>query len=273
MTSDAALRELWTRIGALRGGLLLLTAKELHAWPGDLVAALKRSNLIAKAAPAQSAVCDGCEHACVMPVEVLVDAHNRTRVFVVCDKRDDINRVHLPVAAIEQWQATGAAVGCMVAELLEVTRAASLDAQGDQWDVGLLRSTKHRAQIALIAEGELCLKFVGHRVRLVDVLSFSTTGFEIDKREIERLVDHPIDGSSVLVETTEERRARLKAAVLAERGKGNRAFLKTVADREEISVQRLKQLLNEKKQPARGASVWKGLIPDESLTSSKKTRY
>lgn len=273
MTPDTALRELLARIGALQGRALLMTSEALHAWPVDFVIALKRSNLFAKAAPAQSVVCDGCEHACVMPVEVLVDARNRTRVFVVCDKRDDINRVDVPVTAIEQWQATGANVAAMVADLLQVTRAGSLDVQGNQWSVGLLRSAKHRAQIALIADGELCLTIVGHRVRFVDLLSFSTTGFAIDRREIERLVDHPVDGSSVLIETPEERRARLKGAVLTEKGKGNRAFLKTVAEREGFSVSRLKQLLDEEKTTAPAPSVWAGLITQESRTSSKKPRY
>jgi hypothetical protein len=56
------------------------------------------------------------------------------------------------------------------------------------------------------------------------------------------LVDKPVAGAGD-IESAAQRRARLAKLVREERAKGNRAFLKTVAAKEGISISRLKQLL------------------------------
>jgi len=73
-------------------------------------------------------------------------------------------------------------------------------------------------------------------------------GFKLDRRTFVRLVDSPIAGSGDK-ESATQRRARVKKRVQAEKNRGNKAFLKTVAEDEKISVTRLKQLLNDEPKP------------------------
>ncbi len=58
------------------------------------------------------------------------------------------------------------------------------------------------------------------------------------------------------VETTEERRHRLRAEKNAEKAKGTKAFAKVVADREGITVRRLHEIIAEETKPV--LSEWGG---------------
>jgi hypothetical protein len=82
----------------------------------------------------------------------------------------------------------------------------------------------------------------GHSIAVADILALEDNGFKLDKRTLLRMVDKPT-GSAGDAESAALRRARLKKRVQAEKNKGTKAFLKTVAEEENISVQRLKQLL------------------------------
>jgi hypothetical protein len=89
MTLQAVLIELLTRVGARNGAAVFVSAEELSQWPAEAVAAMKSQKLLAKARPASSVVCPGCERECVMPVHT-VPARLRGPVsFIVCDKRSD----------------------------------------------------------------------------------------------------------------------------------------------------------------------------------------
>ena len=105
MTPQATLIELLARMGAAQGAAVLVSEEELSQWPATAVAAMKTQKLIAKARPAASAICPGCERECVMPVHTPPTVTGSTASFIVCDKRSDINRVPVPVSRLEQWQA------------------------------------------------------------------------------------------------------------------------------------------------------------------------
>jgi len=60
-----------------------------------------------------------------------------------------------------------------------------------------------------------------------------------------RFADKPIAASGD-AESAEMRRSRIRKLVETEKKAGNRAFQKSVAEREGISVSRLKQILEEK---------------------------
>ena len=97
MTPQAALTELLARVGAGHGAAVLVSDHELSQWPGVVVATMKARKLLAKARPASSAVCPGCERDCVMPVNTLLTTTRKPAPFIVCDKRSDINRVPVPI--------------------------------------------------------------------------------------------------------------------------------------------------------------------------------
>jgi hypothetical protein len=68
MTPPDALIELLARMGAGNGAAVLVSNEELSQWPAIAVEAMKAQRILAKARPASSAICPGCEQACVMPV-------------------------------------------------------------------------------------------------------------------------------------------------------------------------------------------------------------
>lgn len=75
---------------------MLVSAEELGQWPAAAAAALKPQGLLAKARPAASAICPGCERECTMPVHPIPAGPLAPTSFIVCDKRSDINRAPFP---------------------------------------------------------------------------------------------------------------------------------------------------------------------------------
>jgi len=111
MTAQDCLSELLRRVGAQDGATTFVTAHELKGWPPDAVRALKAENLLTRAEPAKSADCPGCERGCFSPVVVQPsNSGGDPYAFIVCDRRDDINRVPVSVADLERWQISGEAV-------------------------------------------------------------------------------------------------------------------------------------------------------------------
>jgi hypothetical protein len=98
-----------------------------------------------------------------------------------------------------------------------------------------------------VAAGSLRLHVAGHAAVLADILTFEDDSLRLDKQAIVRLVDKPIAEAGDK-ESSSHRRERLKKLVQTEKAKGNATFLKTVAKQEDISVSRLKQILQD---PAR----------------------
>lgn len=255
MTPGTVLGELLGRVGAQQGAAVTMSVHELGDWPGAAVAAMKSQGLLTKARPAASAVCPGCERECVMPVHVLTNNAREPEAFIVCDKRSDINRVPVPVSCLEQWQASGDSIAALLAGLLGLHRSGASGTDAARWEVGMLKGTKHSSHLVLVADGKLILSLAGHSVPLADVLAFEGDAFKVDRRALTRLVDQPVAGAGD-VESATHRRERIRKRVQAVKNKGVKAFLKTVAEEEGITVSRLKQLLREETSPAKSRQGW-----------------
>jgi hypothetical protein len=255
MTPKTTLIELLERVGAQCGSAVVVSDRELRAWPRAAVAAMKAQGLITKACPATSTVCPGCEYECVMPVHVLTAKARDPAAFIVCTTRSDIHRVSVPVDRLEQWQASGESVAGLLARLLGLHRSGDSSGDATRWEVGMLKGVKHSSHLVLVADGRLTLSLAGHSIPLADVLTLAGNTFKVDRRTLNRLVDHPVAGAGD-VESAGRRRERLKKRVLALKLKGVKAFLKTVAEEEGISPSRLKQLLHEDTAPAKSGRDW-----------------
>jgi hypothetical protein len=123
MTPQAALIELLARVGARNGAAVLVSAEELSEWPAAAVVAMKSQKLLARARPASSVVCPGCERECVMSVHTLAAGLHGPASFIVCDKRDDINRVPVSAKRLMQWRCDAGAV-CVLSQRISVCAAA-----------------------------------------------------------------------------------------------------------------------------------------------------
>jgi hypothetical protein len=247
MPLDAVL-ELLARVGASKGVPMLVSEEELGRWPTAAVQAMKKQKLLVKARPASSVVCPGCEQECVMPVHTLTHKRRGPESFVVCDKRDDINRVAVPISMLEQWQASGSSIAELLAGLLGLRRPDTAgDTSAGRWEIGVFKGAKHSSHVVLLADGQLALSLAGHSIALAEVLLFGNKDFELNKRTLLRLVDKPVAGAGD-AESAAQRRIRLKKRVQTEKNRGNKTFLKTVAADEGISVSRLKQLVMKTRQ-------------------------
>src|SRR5918997_1711858 len=90
MTPEAALTELLARMGARNDARVLVREEELGRWPAAAVAAMKSQGLLAKASPATSVICPGCERECTMPVHTIPTGPLAPISFLVCDKRSQM---------------------------------------------------------------------------------------------------------------------------------------------------------------------------------------
>lgn len=256
MSPEDVLHRLLDRLGAADGAAVLISDHELTQWPATAVAALKAHQLLVRATPASSVVCPGCEDECVMPVQVVTYPTGRA-AFVVCDRRADISRVSVPTGRLEQWQTSAALFADLLARLLELRRPAMADSSdATRWEIGLLKGRQHSSHLVLLsAGGSLKLTLAGHSVVLGDLLFLEGQRFEFDQRALTRLVDQPIAGGGDQ-ESATQRRERLQKRIAEKKAKGTKAFLKTVAEEEGISVQRLKQILATKPDPTKARTKW-----------------
>jgi len=256
MTPDDTFIELLDRVAALQGAQARLNADELSQWPDEAVTAMKAQKLIIMARPAASLVCPGCEEACVMPVHTISTPAGEPAPSLVCNKRDDISRVPVPVAHLEQWQISGDSIAGLLADLLGLRHSNTGGSSTGRWEVGVFRGAKHAGHLVLLAGEKLTLTLAGHSIALAEVLVLEGGGFKADKRRLARLVDQPVAGAGG-VESAEQRKERLKRRVHELRAKGVKAFLKTVAEEEGLSTSGVKQLIGDDKPALKSkASYW-----------------
>lgn len=191
-----------------------------------------------------------------MPVHTIPQPTRDPALFIACDKRDDINRVPVPNAQLEQWQASGDSIADLLAGLLSLQRPNMGSSSAGRWEVGVFRGKKHASHLVLMAGEKLTLTLGGHSIALTEVLALEGNRFKVDKRRLTRLVDQPVAGPGD-IESAKQRRERIKKRVNELKAQGVRAFLKTVADEEGLSISRIKQLIqDDKPAPKSKASYW-----------------
>lgn len=236
MTGNDALEALLLRVAASHDGAAFFSLDELNDWPKAAVATFEKAGLLTKAAPATSTTCGGCERRCHMPVEIVSRA-GRSAAFVLCDKRDDINRVDVPLDRLERWQASGEAIAAYLAGVLKADGPRKLAQQGKRWDVGRLRS-KRIEPVVLTVVDTLMLELAGHPVRLDDVLSLKGGQLVLDRQVLIAYVDNPALGRAGEVDLA-ERIAQLDADIAENRRRGVRAPVATATKAAGFTRQRL----------------------------------
>jgi len=228
MTPQAALVELLARVGA-QGGAVLVTAAELAQWPAPTVAALKEQKLLTRSSPATSAVCPGCENECVMPVHTLVRANGEAASFIVCDKRDDTNRVAIAADQLQQWRCDVPAVCQFVATSLDLRQSAQRASNDSLVNIGMVRGDKRSQMLALRLQHELALTAGNSTIPLADLVSFEDGSFAVDAVMVLQMVDTAPPADARHTPTTAKREVRKAATLTMYAGwqKDYRKLLKT----------------------------------------------
>lgn len=207
MTPLEALLELLERVGA-GNGAALVNEEELSRWPEPAVQALKSAKLLVKASPATTVVCPGCEQECTMPVHTVSAGTGKASSFVVCDKRDDINRVPVSAERLRQWRCGVEAVAGFVAQSLGLRPESQRKASDSLWELGLVTGRKHSQMLCLRANGVLELVAGNSAMPLAEVLHFGAEGYGVDSTEIRQLVDAATTGDSHYTPSNARREAR-----------------------------------------------------------------
>jgi hypothetical protein len=209
MMAIDTLLELLGRVGACRGAAVLVNDEELREWPKAAVKAMKTQKLIAKARPASSAICPGCESSCVMPVQTLPATTGKPSSFIVCDKRRDINRVPVPAGRLIQWQCNADLVAGFVASTLGLRSPGSIADRTGRWEIGVVCGDKRSQMLCLEASGATLNLVVGNcKVPLAELIEFHDGAYSLDAAPIRRLADSAATADDRYTPSNARREAR-----------------------------------------------------------------
>lgn len=209
MTPQAALIDLLSRVGANPSGAVLINDAELGQWPTEAVAAMKTQHLLAKARPASSAICPGCERDCVMPVQVLPGEGKRpARAFIACDKRGDTSRVPVPLTRLAQWQCGVDAVCGFVAASLGLRRSDRQSSSADLVEIGIATGGKRSQMLCLQANGALALVAGNNPLPLAEAVEYHGGAYSLDGALIRQLVDAATTADNRYTPSNVKREAR-----------------------------------------------------------------
>ena len=208
MTPEAVLIELLMRVNAGREAAALISDYELSHWPIDAVAALKSQRLIVKARPATSVVCPGCEQECVMPVHTLSGTSKNPASFIVCDKRDDINRVPVSPERLTQWRCNIESVRRFVANSLGLRRTNTRSANADLWEIGMATGDKRSQMLCLKADVDLTFVAGTNVVPLAECIGYGDGKYSVNTTMIRQLVDSATSADNHYTPSVTRREAR-----------------------------------------------------------------
>lgn len=208
MTPIDILFELLERVGACNDTSVPVSAEELYQWPREAVKALKAQRLIAKARPATSTICPGCERNCAMQVHTLSSTGGRSSSFIVCDKRNDINRVTVPSERLIQWRCGADLISDFVASNLDLHRPSKQVKSTDRWEIGIVFGDKRSQMLCLKASGTLALVAGNNMVPLADFLEFRDGTYLLDAAQIRRVIDAATTADNRYTSSNVRREAR-----------------------------------------------------------------
>jgi len=208
MTPIDPLPELLMRVGANQGNTVLVSAEELHQWPSAAVKAMKSQKLIAKATPAKSASCPGCEENCVMPVYSPPIKEGVSSSFIVCDKRGDTNRVTVPSNRLIQWQCNVELVCKFVATNLGLRPSIRRTANAGQWEIGIAPGDTRSQMLCLEANGTLDLVAENNKFPLVELIEFHEGKYSLNDAMIHHMVDSATTADPRYTPSNAKREAR-----------------------------------------------------------------
>jgi hypothetical protein len=203
-----AMIELLDRVGANQGAAVLVTDDELRRWPSEAVKAMKSQKLVTRARPATSAICPGCEDQCVMPVHTPPTAAGSEASFIVCDKRNDINRVPVSASCLIQWQCNTELVCGFIAATLGLRRTGRQTANADLWEIGIAAGNKRSQMLCLQADGGLILVVGDNKVPLAELITFGDGQYSLDGDIIRQMVDAATTADNRYTPSQAKREAR-----------------------------------------------------------------
>ena len=253
MTVNESLGRLLARLSCRGGEVLTLDADDVSDFPKEHFELFVKHGVLQEIADARNVVCDGCDERCDRPVQIYrANNISPARAFVSCELRDDVGRVAVDFERLKQWQMTERQLAEMVRDLIGQT-SQSVVKDGALWRLGMVDGGKHKAQMSLQFDGDVVVVSGGHKVPLMELLSFDKGGLKIDLKKIKKMVNEPT-GFSDDVESTKARNARLLKHRNNLKSKGVKAFNKQIAEEENLSLAAVKKAITSAEQEQKAQS-------------------
>ncbi|MCU7841661.1 MAG: hypothetical protein KZQ94_20080 [Candidatus Thiodiazotropha sp. (ex Troendleina suluensis)] len=181
---------------------------ELQKWRQGVLEAFLGLGLLVKDVKAKSLVCSGCEQQCFIPVYLTDDEQ---RAFIVCDDPDrqsQMGRVTIPLARLQQWQASTRQFAEVVAGLLGFDTKPDFHKASASYRLGMLKSKGGRRWVSITVQ-PLAVEINRQTVPLADLLYFSGESLELDQPRIDELINAiPSDAGKAYTPDTSKREAR-----------------------------------------------------------------
>jgi hypothetical protein len=128
--------------------------------------------------------------------------------FVVCDKRDDINRVAVSAERLRQWRCGAEAVGAFVSKSLGLRPESQRKAGAGLWELGLVTGKKRSQMLCLRANEALELVAGNNAVPLAELVRYEAGSYAVNHAAIGQLVDAATTGDSRYTPGNVRREAR-----------------------------------------------------------------
>jgi len=110
---------------------------DIARWPKGALEALVEAGLLGQASHATSVVCDGCEEACLSEVEFVGgEEGGPLRAYVVCERREDIGRVEVPLERLRRWAVDLGGLAAVIAQNLGAVGGVEELVAGRLWWLG-----------------------------------------------------------------------------------------------------------------------------------------
>jgi hypothetical protein len=142
-----------------------------------------------------------------MPIQIIPGTRPAVS-FVVCDKRDDINRVNVPAERLRQWRCDAEAVRVFIAQSLGIRAEGQRKIRDGLWEIGLVRGKKSSQMLCLKTDRSLELLAGSNSVPLSELLQFETTGYSIDATAVQQLADMASTGDKRYTPSNARQEAR-----------------------------------------------------------------
>ena len=141
-------------------------------------------------------------------MHTLVRANGVAASFVVCDKRDDTNRVPIAADQLLQWRCDVPSVCQFVATGLDLRQSAQQATSDTLVNIGMVRGDKRSQMLALRLQHELALTAGNSTIPLADLVNFEDDSFAVDAVMVRQMVDTAPPADPRHTPTTAKREVR-----------------------------------------------------------------
>ena len=190
MSPQEVMEALLGRVTSSGEGVARFCAYEMRQWPPEAIQALKAQQLLKRSRDTNMALCDGCEEACVLPVQSVRNHAGEMVSFLLCTLRSDTNRVTVKPSRLRQWRASIERLCDFVATDLSINRSNASQDDDSLYPIGLFHG-EERGQLLLLQLDTLLVLVAGDQsLHLSELIVFEGDCYRINRTLISQLVDH-----------------------------------------------------------------------------------